>query len=463
VAASGCGDEAARLCPDRTSICRASLRVPLDHAAPAGEELEVGFVLVPPRDRTRPAAGTLVWLTGGPGYPAIPDQPAIEQTFGGLLADRALLLMDYRGTGSSSPLACELGVPESVDPTLRPTPAQIAACVEGLGERATHFGTAAAMDDLEALRVALDLGPLDVVGTSYGTMAAEVYALRHPAGVRTVTLNAGPGLGIPDAPWALFIDAITVPMQAMDAACSRRGCPGAPPSARWSNVVARIRAGGDPALDLQAAVLLHRYATADGLLLPAFLDALAAYEAGDPTSLHALAAELAIGDDDGGGAASPSEDSTALFLHVMCNDWALPFDRAASPAARRVQLEAAIEAIPAEAFAPFTREEWRTYQAPIAALCVDWTLQTRPSVPSAPATAAPPALVVVPELDPTSVRPADAILKRLPGARRVDLELGSHAGLFESQCARSAVERFIATAVADDLRCAETAAAESAP
>ena len=46
-----------------------------------------------------------------------------------------------------------------------------------------------AMDDLDAVRAALGYRQLDVIGSSYGATAAQVYLKLHPSSVRTLILS----------------------------------------------------------------------------------------------------------------------------------------------------------------------------------------------------------------------------------------------------------------------------------
>jgi pimeloyl-ACP methyl ester carboxylesterase len=53
------------------------------------------------------------------------------------------------------------------------------------------------MDDLDAVRAALGYRQLDVIGSSYGATAAQVYLKLHPRSVRTLFLAAGTAIDVP--------------------------------------------------------------------------------------------------------------------------------------------------------------------------------------------------------------------------------------------------------------------------
>src|SRR5438309_711200 len=77
--------------------------IPLDHAAPQGEQIEVFAREV---TATRPGADRLPWLVffqGGPGI-ASPRPPENASWLPRALRDYRVLLLDQRGTGLSTPV-----------------------------------------------------------------------------------------------------------------------------------------------------------------------------------------------------------------------------------------------------------------------------------------------------------------------------------------------------------------------
>ena len=61
----------------------------------------------------------------------------------------------------------------------------------------TQYGTRMAMDDLDAVRAALGYRQLDVIGSSYGATAAQVYLKLHPRSVHTLILAGGTAIDVP--------------------------------------------------------------------------------------------------------------------------------------------------------------------------------------------------------------------------------------------------------------------------
>lgn len=73
----------------------------------------------------------------------------------------------------------------------------IQTCVASLNGDVTQYGSAAAADDLDAVRTALGYRALDLYGVSYGATLAQVYLARHPRSVRTVVLDGATLLDVP--------------------------------------------------------------------------------------------------------------------------------------------------------------------------------------------------------------------------------------------------------------------------
>ncbi len=108
--------------------------------------------------------------------------------------DRDIVLVDQRGTGRSSPLACAAFKPDdSAEATLELDPVpKAAACAKELavqGVDAAQYTTAAWIADLDAVRAALGYAKINLWGGSYGTRAALEYLRRHPARVRSIVLD----------------------------------------------------------------------------------------------------------------------------------------------------------------------------------------------------------------------------------------------------------------------------------
>jgi pimeloyl-ACP methyl ester carboxylesterase len=179
---------------DGTALC-GTYKVFENRAEKSGRTLELNIVVVPALGTTH-AADPVFWLEGGPGVPSATRGVGYARNgafLSGLRKDRDLVFVDQRGTGKSNGLYCDLGD----DPTnlqvyygkLFPLDL-VRACREKLERTADLrlYTTAIAMDDLDEIRDALGYSKINLVGGSYGTIAAQVYIRRHPQSVRSAFL-----------------------------------------------------------------------------------------------------------------------------------------------------------------------------------------------------------------------------------------------------------------------------------
>jgi pimeloyl-ACP methyl ester carboxylesterase len=176
-----------------TAAWCAPFEVPEDRAA-AEPARRIGLRLaLVASEAAAPEPDPVVLLAGGPGQSAVESWPQVAAAFAPLLRHRHVLLLDQRGTGGSNALACPRSDEDAVagfDPAH--VRAQAQACLDHVSTHADprHYTTAAALDDLEAVRVAIGSPRLNLVGVSYGTRVAQQYMKRHPDAVRSVVLDS---------------------------------------------------------------------------------------------------------------------------------------------------------------------------------------------------------------------------------------------------------------------------------
>jgi len=153
--------------------------VPLDHARPDGDQIQIFG-----REVAAPDAGPLPWLVflqGGPGFGG-PRPHGRDSWLDRALAGYRVLLLDQRGTGRSSPATrqtlARLG-----------SPAAQAAYL-------AHFRADAIVRDAELVRLALTGGePWSVLGQSFGGFCTVSYLSLAPEGLREAFITGGlPGL-----------------------------------------------------------------------------------------------------------------------------------------------------------------------------------------------------------------------------------------------------------------------------
>lgn len=156
----------------------------------AGRKIRLNFAVIPARGPNR-ASDAVVPLAGGPGQAAVELAAGSAWQLEGVRDTRDILLVDQRGSGQSRQLDCVLYGPDLQSYFGAFYPAdRVAACAAALADSAdvTQYTSAPSADDLDELRAALGYETLNLVGTSYGTRAAQVYMRRHPRRVRSAVL-----------------------------------------------------------------------------------------------------------------------------------------------------------------------------------------------------------------------------------------------------------------------------------
>ncbi|WP_137991812.1 alpha/beta fold hydrolase [Streptomyces vilmorinianum] len=151
--------------------------VPLDHAAPEGERIEVYGREVVASDKAGADLPWLVYLEGGPGFGAR-RFIGRQAWLGRAVQEYRVLLLDQRGTGHSTP-ANRQTLP------LRGTPRQQA-------DYLAHFRADSIVKDCELIRKRLTGGaPWTVLGQSFGGFCATHYLSTAPEGLRAVLITGG--------------------------------------------------------------------------------------------------------------------------------------------------------------------------------------------------------------------------------------------------------------------------------
>ncbi|MFE1295102.1 alpha/beta fold hydrolase [Streptomyces sp. NPDC058731] len=151
--------------------------VPLDHADPHGETIELYAREVVASDKAGQDLPWLVYLQGGPGFGAhrfVGRAAWLERA----LREFRVLLLDQRGTGASTP-ANRQTLP------LRGGPAEQAAYL-------TRFRADSIVRDCEAIRPQVTGGaPWTVLGQSFGGFCTVTYLSLAPEGLSTALITGG--------------------------------------------------------------------------------------------------------------------------------------------------------------------------------------------------------------------------------------------------------------------------------
>ena len=152
-----------------------SIEVPFERADPSLGETTVGFAVLPPKDEAEPE-GAIFAVEGGPGYSSTGTANAFTKLFGGAARHARAGARRHARDGA-------LGAARLPRPPARPAARSaiaLSTCARRLGERFESYRTAAAADDIDAVREALGYDRITLYGDSYGTFLAQSYAFRHP-------------------------------------------------------------------------------------------------------------------------------------------------------------------------------------------------------------------------------------------------------------------------------------------
>ncbi|HEV2894430.1 MAG TPA: alpha/beta hydrolase, partial [Actinomycetota bacterium] len=324
------------------------------------------------------------------------------------------------------------------------------------------YGTANAARDLADVLTALETGPVDLYGDSYGSYFGQTFAAHYPRLLHSLTLDATwPVLGTDP----FYISVIETARIAFDLTCRRSvACALAAPGSsmarigalaerlRRAPVVGRTREPGSAPstwrVDVGTLVALVNNAGADaGVYRELDAAARAVLERRDRAPLLRLAAKSLYVDDGG----PVREWSAGQYAAVGCTDYPQAFDMRAPPAVRRAQYRAAVDALPDDLYAPFSVDEWVT--SPVAEFdaCLGWPAPVRddPPIATAPPLVPPdlPVLVLSGGLDTlTSWTDGAVVAEQMgPSARWVKVENTVHVTALGDPhgCASGLVRGFV--------------------
>jgi pimeloyl-ACP methyl ester carboxylesterase len=314
--------------PCAQATCTGELQVPLNWADPTSERIPVPYKWVSRTDRSRPSAGVIAGMAGGPSSTLSADGQ-LSAVLGPLMADHDMLIVERRGFGTSSPLQCpdiQIDKPETVQ-----------ACAAELGPRAQFFSTDQRVADFDAVRQALGVPSLMLYGTSYGSVDVAAYASRYPTHTSAVVVDSPlmPGNDgyLTGYTYQEFLNdgqrVYADPCQASRACRAVHPDPGK----ELADLTRLLRAHPDPLVPLAMVDPLFRFTSApvtgrDGVA------AVSAYLKGDQAPLHRLAPRLVAGRE---GRDDVFRAAVAVLTY-QCNDAAMPYSRSAAPDVRARQL-----------------------------------------------------------------------------------------------------------------------------
>jgi pimeloyl-ACP methyl ester carboxylesterase len=442
------------------------VQAPLDRRLANGRTIRIYFELYRRSDAAHPAASTVLSIEGGPGFSTTADRAGRLALWRPVRAHRDLLLVDLRGTGRSGALDCP-----AFRQHLTHYIARAALCASQLGPDRQFYDTSQSVQDLALVLRAVHAGKVDVYGDSYGSYAAQAFAVRYPGRLRSLTLDGTYQLPGTDPALA---DIAASTRSGLQLACARR-----PPCLRvfprplglLTRLVQRARAqpfvGTAPDGDGDMVRVTVNEDALVQLMMSGYYDpgvwrdVLAATHsafAGDTRPLLRLVAET-ITTDGGNG---PARDwSESLYLSVICHDYPELWPAGTPVGQRPAMVASGLAGYPAGTFAPFSAAAWTGTNYEGALACEQW--------PASPASSDPPVNQAapyphVPTLvlngDQDNITPlADArvVAGRFPDSTLVVMQNSGHVTAEEDQndCASVIYEHFVRSLKPGDTSCAQ--------
>ena len=437
------------------------LRVPLDHSRPDGPAIRIYFERYQRKDRRDPATSTVVSIEGGPGYGTTADRDDRLAVWHPVSKHRDLLLLDLRGTGRSGALRCK-----AFSRHIFNYAARAGRCARQLGPRRQFYDTSQSVQDVESLLRASHAGKVDLYGDSYGSYAAQAFALRYPHRLRSLTLDSTYPLSGTDP---AFLDLAVRTRRAIRLACERwPQCPTSRPMSLLRSIVIQVRndpiTGTAPDGDgtrthtvvdekALAQTVQSIYGNLDVLRdLPAAIESA---RAGDTRPLLRIVAENSFAD----APSTPSDFSEALYLAVICHDYPQPWPAGTPLADRSSAMQTLFGSYSPSAFDPFSLNVWAGLDYEGAQACLHWPDSPSPTdTPAPPGAAYPdvPTLVINGDLDNiTPLEDARVAASRFPDSTLVTVENVNHVQVQGDQydCASVIYERFVRTLATGDTSC----------
>jgi pimeloyl-ACP methyl ester carboxylesterase len=463
-----------RPCPGRAHVLCGTIDVPLYWSAPLRGSLHVHFKVFLHTDAARHALAPIVAMEGGPGYPSTASAASYLFMIGSLHRRHDLILMDQRGTGASDPIDCPRV--QDYQALVRPGdyPAVVAACARRLGDRANAYGSAAVAEDLRAVLDAIHVSKIDLYGDSYGSYAAQVFALHYPQFVRDLVLD-----GTYDQRFdPLEPEAVTALRRAWDTMCrSLRGCKRDEllhEIASFDRRLARRPIVGVAAdqsdmrrhFDLTAGAFAQL--VEDGTYSYTFFRdlpaALVAVRHDDLVPIERLAAEDVSLDAAGG---APSGYSAGDLEAVSCHDYPTAWDTSSTDARRVAELARAVRRLRARAFFPFPKRVWLSSldENELVYGCLRWPRPTVSDPAFPPEVHFPriPVLVLDGLLDQaTPLGDANRVAAAWPDATFVRVANSNHVTAQADflHCVSVITRRYLNTRAAGDTGCARRVPAQ---
>lgn len=362
---------------------------------------------------------------------------------------RDAIAIDLRGTGHSGLLRC------SQLEDAAPLDSAVAACAASLGERRGLYTARDSAEDIEAVRQALGVEKVAVLGSAYGAEVAFTYARRHPERIDRLVLDSIAGSRGFDA---LYRSAFATIPEAIQVLCRKNRC---------------HHASSDPLADFTALAqraergpLVGRVFGRDGHPHRARMSAFGLFQAllqavnGDRTMMGLLhnarrgdlTPLLRSRKSTLDGVIWPPAPIPAGFLSFFnptaylasrCEESQLPWSRTAPIADRHRIAAAFVSALPGDAFSPFGPRA--ALGSDVLDLCDAWPIASLAQDPPVRLPAIPTLLVTSVDDMLAPVSAAREVANLIPGSRVLRLRGAGH-GIFAdggSSCASRIAHAFL--------------------
>jgi len=402
----------------------------------------------------------LLNLAGGPGQSTTPFTSYIHHSFESLAPDWRVAVINQRGTGGNAIRCRGLQKLPLTDLTVRPRSA-VRACGRRLGSRRGFYSTTSTVRDLEAVRKAIGVERMAIMGTSYGTYVATRYARAYPNRVSRLILDSV----VPQEDVDPFLRVhMRRAGKVLRWVCGKGRCEFKSDPARDLARLVRMPARGGKVPGTNMRVKVNGPALIDWMTtvfsfepkrIPAFGRAIHKASRGNYESLFSIA-----GVAEKLAAPSPAgELSWGLHAATLCTDVEFPFSIGTGTRGSREHIASRyLSAVRARSFWPFNRAT--AIGNGIPQTCFEWQ-KTKVTPPPKPGKIKRPVLIITGQYDlSTPVEYARRELRRAPKGRLVVVPKLGHGIAFSAECSLLAMAEFLAGKLKGDP-CAGEARAQS--
>ncbi|MFN8421616.1 MAG: alpha/beta fold hydrolase [Anaerolineae bacterium] len=185
------------------------LPVPENRSDPNSRMIDIHFTVLPAQNQ-QSKQEPIFHFEGGPGGSAISNFTVWYTSYRPLMPDHDIVLIDQRGTGTSSSIQCTEITDKALDDLKQASTSaedtdllveRMQACLTRLSKTTdpANYNSVTMADDTDAVRAALGYDKINLFGNSYGTWLAQFYIGRHGDHVNAAVLDSVGG------PWNFYL------------------------------------------------------------------------------------------------------------------------------------------------------------------------------------------------------------------------------------------------------------------